>query len=194
MKIGSIIFTAFAFLIAMTLITGLIYPLVMTGFGQIVFPFQANGSIIKEGNKIRGSRLLAQEFTSDEFFSGRPSAGSYTTLPSGASNLSPSGKALKAAVDGRKADWSKRYGNVQPPNEMLYASASGLDPDISINAALAQVDRIVKARMLSDEQKLVLTGMIKNNPETLELYPAITRVSVMDINLLLEIDPRLRAK
>jgi K+-transporting ATPase ATPase C chain len=194
MKTVSIVITAFAFLIVMTIVTGFVYPLVMTGFARLVFPFQANGSLLKDRKILRGSRLLAQELITDRFFHGRPSAGSYNTVPSGASNLSPSGKALKAAVDGRKGEWIRQFGNAPVPNEMLYASASGLDPDIGIDAALAQADRISKARIFSHEQESYLKDFIKNNPEAHEPFPAISRVNIMDLNNELETDPVLKAK
>jgi K+-transporting ATPase ATPase C chain len=194
MKTVSIVITALAFLMAMTIITGFVYPLLMTGFGQLVFPFQANGSLLKDGKLLRGSRLLAQEFSSDRFFHGRPSAGSYNTVPSGASNLSPPGKALKVAVDGRKGEWIKQFGNGTIPNEMLFSSASGLDPDIGIDAALAQADRISKARIFSHEQESYLKDFIKNNPEGHETFPAIPRANIMDLNNELETDPMLKVK
>jgi potassium-transporting ATPase KdpC subunit len=119
MKTISIITTAIGFFLAMTIITGFAYPLIVTGFAQAVFPFQANGSMIKTGDTLRGSRLLAQDFSSDEFFHGRPSAVSYGTMPSGASNLSPVGHKLADAVAVRQAGLKKIYGDIAIPADLL---------------------------------------------------------------------------
>jgi potassium-transporting ATPase KdpC subunit len=193
MKTTTIIINAAVFFLAMTLITGFIYPLAVTAFAQAVFPFQANGSLLKDGNTIRGSRLLAQGIASDRYFHGRPSAGDFTTVPSGASNLSPAGKALSDAVAQRKADLQKLYGNIRIPADLLYASASGLDPDISLESALLQVDRVSTARKFSAAQKSVLTGYILGNPESHELFPSPSRINIMDLNMALDTDSRFTA-
>jgi len=194
MKTISMITTTIIFFLTVTVITGFVYPLVVTGFAQAVFPFQANGSMIRTGETLRGSRLLAQDFTSDAFFHGRPSAVSYGTVPSGASNLSPAGKTLAAAVAVRQTDLKQIYGDIAIPSDLLYASASGLDPDISIDAALIQVDRIASARGFDVSQKSALVEYVKNNPETHDIFPAPARVDIMDLNAKLEADPMFGKK
>jgi K+-transporting ATPase ATPase C chain len=190
MKKGSLLKTTFIFFLVMTIVTGFIYPLFVTGIAQLVFPFQANGSLAKIKDGIRGSYLIAQEFSGDGFFHARPSAGSYGTVPSGASNRSPAANALKSAVEKRKAAWQDLHGPGNVPNDMLYASGSGLDPDISVESAMAQVDRIVKARGLTDGQKSELTGMIGLLSKTMALFPSPARVNVMELNMKLEYDPQ----
>jgi potassium-transporting ATPase KdpC subunit len=186
MKTISIITTAIVFFLAMTVITGFAYPLIVTGFAQAAFPYQANGSLIKIGDTLRGSRLLAQDFSSDKFFHGRPSAVSYGTVPSGASNLSPVGQKLADTVAERKTDLKEIYGNIAIPADLLYASASGLDPDISIDAALIQVDRVASARGFDVSQKSALIEYVKNNQETRDIFPAQARVDIMDLNAKLD--------
>jgi K+-transporting ATPase ATPase C chain len=194
MKTIRILIRSLIFFAVMTMLTGIVYPLLVTGFAQAVFPAQANGSLIKDGDKIRGSTLLAQDFTQARFFHARPSAGTFATVPSGASNLSPAGKQLAVAVEARREAWRKENGDTPAPSEMLYASGSGLDPDISVDAALAQVNRVAVARAFDAGQKAALANFIKNNPEARELYPAPARINVNLLNLALETDPRFKVQ
>src|ERR1700719_2695388 len=154
---------AIVMIIVMTVITGLIYPLGMTGIAQLVFPHQANGSLIEMDGKVIGSELIGQNFTDDKYFHGRPSATTDTdpndptkTVPapynaqnSGGSNLGPTSKAL---VDRVKQDAEKlKAENDKPiPVDLVTTSASGLDPDITPAAALFQIPRVAKARKLSE--------------------------------------------
>ncbi len=153
-------------LVALTLITGLAYPLAMTGIAEVIFPHQAQGSLIERNGKVVGSVLIGQEFTSDKYFHGRPSATTapdpndstktiaapYNAANSGGSNLAPSNKALIDRVQG-EIDKLKQENPSQPvPIDLVTTSASGLDPDISPEAALFQVPRIAKARNLPENR------------------------------------------
>ena len=157
---------AIVMIIAMTVITGIIYPLVMTGIAQVVFPYQANGSLIEKDGKVIGSALIGQNFTSDKYFHGRPSATTepdpkdptktvptpYAADNSAGSNLGPTSKAL---VDRVKADaeaLAKQNPNMPIPSDLVTTSASGLDPDITPAGALFQVPRVAKARGMSEDQ------------------------------------------
>ncbi|HCE43924.1 MAG TPA: K(+)-transporting ATPase subunit C [Lentisphaeria bacterium] len=178
---------ALSYLFFITLITGLLYPLAVTLASKLIFPARSNGSLIKDGDSVRGSMLVGQEFKSDKFFHGRPSCSSYDAMTSGASNLSVTSAVLKAAVDKRREEWSKAYGISRIPEEMLYASASGLDPEISPEAALIQVERISKARGYGEHQKTRLREYIKGKsvPKGISVLN-IPRLNVVEMNLMLE--------
>lgn len=134
--------------LVMTLLTGLIYPLLITLIAQLTMPLQANGSLIYKENKIVGSELIAQIMTDEKYFWPRPSAIDYDPLkPSGGSNLGPTSQKLKDAVEERR----KKVGQ-NAPAELLYASGSGLDPHISIETAYFQVERIATARNMDAEK------------------------------------------
>src|ERR1700744_2252285 len=154
---------AIVMIVAMTIITGLIYPLVMTGIAQTFFPYQANGSLITKDGKVIGSALIGQNFTSAKYFHGRPSAtaepdpkdptktvaGSYAPANSVGANLGTTSKALIARVKGDSATLAKENPSAPVPVDLVTTSASGLDPDITPAAALFQVPRVAKARNLS---------------------------------------------
>ena len=139
-------------LVVFTLITGVVYPLAITGIAQLVFPYQANGSLIKDGNRIVGSALIAQGFAKPEYFHPRPSAAGkgYDATASSGSNLGPTSKQLadniKSGIQQARSDGIK--GPV--PADMVTASGSGLDPDISPANAYAQISRVAKARGLPE--------------------------------------------
>jgi potassium-transporting ATPase KdpC subunit len=157
---------AIVVLVALTLITGLVYPLAMTGIAQVLFPRQAQGSLIERDGKVVGSALIGQEFTSDKYFHGRPSATTapdpkdpnktvpapYNAANSGGSNLGPSNKALIDRVKDDVAKLKKENPNEAVPLDLVTTSASGLDPDISPQAAYFQVPRVAKARKLAENQ------------------------------------------
>lgn len=156
---------ALVLLLALTALTGLAYPLAMTGIAGLVFPSQAAGSLVTREGKPIGSRLIGQSFTSERYFQGRPSATSaadpadatktvpapYNAANSSGSNLGPTSAALaervKADVEARKAENPGK----PVPVDLVTTSGSGLDPDISPEAALFQVSRVAKARKLSEE-------------------------------------------
>jgi len=136
-------------MIVFTVLTGVLYPLIITGIAQVVFHDQANGSLIVRDGKVVGSELLAQQFTGDKYFWPRPSAGGYATVPSGASNLGPTSQALQSNVTANAAAFrtgNKLAADASVPADMVFTSASGLDPHISPEAARLQVGRVAAAR------------------------------------------------
>jgi potassium-transporting ATPase KdpC subunit len=189
---------AIILLVALTLITGLAYPLAMTAIAGVIFPKQAQGSLIEKDGKVVGSALIGQEFKDEKYFHGRPSATSapdpadatktvpapYNAANSGGSNLGPTSKALsdrvKEDVDKLKAENS----SVSVPIDLVTTSASGLDPDISPEGALFQVPRVAKARNLSEDtvRKLV-DGQVEGRLAGLFGEP---RVNVLALNLALD--------
>jgi K+-transporting ATPase, C subunit len=181
---------ALKFLLVMTVLTGIIYPLVMTGLAQLSFPSKANGSLIKKDGKIIGSKLIGQKFDSTIYFWSRPSAIDYNPIPSGASNLGPTSDKLKKQVVERRilfATMNTIVDTTAIPKEMLFASASGLDPHISQKAALLQVDRIAKARNFNAIQKQNLVQSVINITETPQfLVLGEERVNVLILNLELD--------
>jgi K+-transporting ATPase ATPase C chain len=174
---------------ALTVICGVLYPLAVTGIGAAAFPAQAAGSIVAVNGKAVGSALIGQAFTSPQYFWGRPSA----TAPmpnnaagSGGSNLGPNNPALLDAVKGRiEALRAADPANTAPiPVDLVTASASGLDPEISVAAARYQAGRVASARHISREQVLALIAR-ETQPQWLGFFGE-ARVNVLALNLALE--------
>jgi potassium-transporting ATPase KdpC subunit len=185
-------------LLLLTLITGLAYPLAMTGVAGAIFPKQAQGSLIERDGKVVGSALIGQEFKDDKYFHGRPSATTtpdpadssktvgapYNAANSGASNLGPTSKALndriKEDVDKLKAESP----STSVPIDLVTTSASGLDPDISPEGALFQVPRVAKARNMPEDRVRLLVA--ENTSGRLIGLFGEPRVNVLALNLALD--------
>jgi potassium-transporting ATPase KdpC subunit len=188
---------AIVVLLALTLITGLIYPLAMTGIAKVM-PYQAQGSLIERDGRVIGSVLIGQDFTSDKYFHGRPSATTapdpndstksvpapYNAANSGGSNLGPSNKALVDRVQADLDTLRKENPSAPVPADLVTTSASGLDPDISPEAAYFQVPRVARARNLTEDRLRQLVG-----EHTEERFLGIfgePRVNVLLLNLALD--------
>jgi len=189
---------AILILILLTLITGLAYPLAMTAIAGAIFPKQAQGSLIEKDGKVIGSSLIGQEFKDDKYFHGRPSATSapdpadstktvsapYNAANSGGSNLGPTSKALNDRIK----DDVEKLKAVNPaarvPVDLVTTSGSGLDPDISPEAALFQVPRVAKARNMPEEQVRQLA--MANSQGRMVGLLGEPRVNVLLLNLALD--------
>jgi potassium-transporting ATPase KdpC subunit len=181
--------TAVLMLISFTVVTGLVYPLVVTGIAQVVFPRQANGSLVEKDGKVVGSALIGQPFDDPKYFWGRPSATApfpYNAASSSGSNQGPTNPALHDAVKGRlEALRAVDPGNTAPvPVDLVTASASGLDPHITPAAALYQAGRVARARKVEDAK---VRELVERHIEGRQWgFLGEARVNVLALNLALD--------
>jgi len=162
----------------LVLLTGLFYPLVVTGLSDYFFIEKASGSFIYKKRWV-GSKLIGQKFSKDGYFWSRPSANEYDPLASGGSNLGPTSLKLKEQVEERKTKWGP-----DAPVELLYATGSGLDPYITAPSAYFQVERVAKARNVDKE---IVEGLIKQSTVSPSLgFIGRPIVNVLELNLLLD--------
>jgi len=184
------IITSLKILGIMTVLLGVVYPLFITGIAQLAFSHKANGSLIEMNGTLCGSELIGQKTDSAAYFHSRPSATDYNTLPSGASNLALTNKKLYDWVRARKQKFIEENNlpkDTAIPAEMLFASASGLDPQISPEAAKMQINRIAAARGFSDEQKKQLSDLVAQLTKTPQYgIFGCARVNVLKLNLELD--------
>jgi len=189
---------ALVVLVVLTVVTGLIYPLAITGIVGVLFPAQAAGSLIEQDGKVIGSALIGQAFTSDKYFHGRPSATNtpdpndstknvdapYNAANSGGSNLGPTSKALAHRLKGDVEKLKDENGSAAVPIDLVTTSASGLDPEISPEAALFQVRRVAKARGLPEARvQQLIESQVQGRTFGLLGEP---RVNVLKLNLALD--------
>jgi K+-transporting ATPase ATPase C chain len=189
---------AIVLIIALTVITGLFYPLAMTGISQVIFPKQAQGSLIEKDGKVVGSTLIGQVFADDKYFHGRPSATNapdpndstktvdapYNATNSMGSNLGPTNKALIDRVKGDVDKLKQENPNAQVPIDLVTTSASGLDPHISPEAALFQVPRVAKARNMPEDR---VKALVQDHVEGRTLgFLGESRVNVLALNMALD--------
>jgi potassium-transporting ATPase KdpC subunit len=189
---------AIVLLVCLTLITGLAYPLAITGIAGIIFPKQAQGSLIEKDGKVVGSALIGQEFKDDKYFQGRPSATTapdpndstktvgapYNAANSGGSNLGPTSKALADRIKDDVEKLKAENPSMPVPVDLVTTSASGLDPDVSPEAALFQVPRVAKARNMPEERVRELVA--QNTGGRLGGIIGEPRVNVLALNLALD--------
>ncbi|MCE9597017.1 MAG: potassium-transporting ATPase subunit KdpC [Spirochaetia bacterium] len=180
------ILRSLTFLLFLTIFTGLLYPLLVTGMAQL-FVSRANGSLVYQGQSAVGSELIAQNFAKPGFFHSRPSAADFATVPSGASNAAATNKTWQTTVLERRRVLQADNPGIIVPGDLLAASASGLDPHISPEAAYFQLPRIMKARKLSAEQKKSLEQHLEESIE----HPQFEilgqeRINVLMLNLWME--------
>jgi K+-transporting ATPase ATPase C chain len=175
------------FTLATTVVFGIIYPLVVTGFAQVIFPKQANGELIKQGDKLVGSHLLGQPFTAPGYFYSRPSAAGsagYDPTASGGSNYGPTNKMLIDRVNASVQQLQPTNPGASVPVDLVTASGSGLDPDITPAAAEFQVPRVAKERSMTEQE---LRAAIARHTKGRQWgFLGEPRVNVLDLNLDLD--------
>lgn len=173
--------------VVMTITTGLLYTLSMTLLANVVFYKQSTGSIMRVHGKPVGSLFIAQPHSDARYFHPRPSAAGYATVASGASNLGPASKILSDIVQQRRDTLAQLYGSASVPNDLVFASGSGLDPHISPEAALFQIQRIARARNFGKAQIQTLRALIEQHTDEPQFgILGMPRVNVLELNMALD--------
>ena len=175
---------AITFLILLTLITGILYPLAITGVAQAIFPHQANGSLVQDGDRVVGSELIGQNFAQARYFHPRPSAAGadgYDATSSSGSNLGPTSAALVERV---KVSVEQLGGPGPVPVDLVTTSGSGLDPHISLASARAQIERVARARKIKTSEIEHLVEVLGEGASF--LWGGTDRVNVLRLNLALD--------
>ena len=176
--------------LALTLLTGIVYPLAATGVARLCFPRQASGSALGRDGKVIGSELLGQSFTNMSVFWPRPSGADFATIPNGASNKGPTSADLKKAVAERVARLRQAHGlppDAPVPADLLLASGSGLDPHISPAAARFQLERVARARGFDEVRRQRLATLVEQRVEPRQFgFLGEPRVNVLKLNLALD--------
>jgi len=179
--------TAVLMTIATTVLLGIVYPLLVTGFAQLIFPKQANGELIQRDGVVVGSRLIGQAFSGPGYFHSRPSAAGaagYDATASGGSNLGPTNAQLMTRVNGDVAKLQAENPGVPIPVDLVTTSASGLDPDISPAAAEFQIRRVAAERKVAESE---IAGSVRENSENRQWgFLGEPRVNVLELNLALD--------
>jgi len=189
---------AIVFVVALTVITGIVYPFAVTGIARVAFPYQSQGSLLERDGKVIGSALIGQQFTSDRYFHARPSATvapdpndatktvpvPYNAANSGGSNLGPTNRALVERIAADLEKLKQENSSAQAPPDLVTTSGSGLDPDISPAAALFQVPRVARVRNLPEDRvRQLVEERIEGRLFGLLGEP---RVNVLALNLALD--------
>jgi potassium-transporting ATPase KdpC subunit len=174
--------------IVLTVITGVIYPLAITVVGQVLFSDKANGSLIKSAGVVVGSELIGQKFSNEKYFWPRPSAIDYNPLPSGATNWGMTNAQLRDSVNARIDNLRKTYPGLKTiPPDLLFSSGSGLDPDISPEAAKFQVGRVANARKLDIGRQMQLIELVESKIKRQDFgFFGQARVNVLELNLAVD--------
>lgn len=171
-------------LVVMTVLTGLVYPLLVSGAGQTLFRDQATGQILLRDGKPVASAMIAQKITSAKYFWPRPSGADYNASASSGTNLGPTSADLKKQYEERRKALKEAHPDQgEPPQDLLFASGSGLDPEISPAAAVYQLNRVVKARNFNEEQSTKLKALVEVHSHGPTLgFMGSSRVNVMELN------------
>lgn len=186
----TVILPALRLLLVMTVLTGIIYPGVMTLFSMVVFPHQAKGSMIEKNGMVIGSELIGQAFTGDKYFNSRPSAIGYNPAPSSGTNWGPTDKRMADSVKARAVQFriqNSLSAELSVPKEMLFASASGVDPHISPESAMLQIAKVARARGFDSTKTELLKQLVGKHIEGPQFgIFGDPRVNVLNLNLALD--------
>jgi K+-transporting ATPase ATPase C chain len=187
---AKVLFISLKLGLLLALLTGVLYPLLIHAVANVCFPYQAQGSILMRHGRPVGSELIGQQFRSSRYFSSRPTAAGDSPLPSGGSNLGPTSGLLRDSVLARRRAFSDREGlppGFGVPDGMLFASGSGVDPQVSPEAARAQIGRIARARGWNAERTAELRELVEHLVEGPQLgFLGEPRVNVLRLNLALD--------